>query len=205
MKKYFFTLFAILSVNYVFCQTEINNSLQINPIHFTNFPIGVAYQRALNNYFNLETTLSFSMTDAVFYYDYFTVVEVFPGYYTNVSTRVEHIEKSFEYGLGLGLVYRPFGHRLKGFYLELLQGVNIGTFPESHDALVSLPTEFQLGYQWLFKHGITISPGIGLVKLNKLPDGVITIDGRKYETITSEGEFFDLFYFRFKLGIGYSW
>jgi len=211
MKNKIIIIYFIFSFNIIFGQENFNNSVQLSPANFTNFPLSIGYQRALNNYFNIEAILLFSMYDQVFiYYDYSDpqITEIAPGYYTYTQSepiKSEFIDQALELNFGLGLVYRPFGHRLKGFYIELLQGIDINTLTKSKNTILYLPTELQIGYQWLFTQGVTISLGLGLARINKISNDILIVEGKEYGERKYENDFFNLYLFHIRLGVGYSW
>jgi hypothetical protein len=172
-------LFVVLIVVSLYSQDNRNNSLQITPPHFTNMSFSIAYQRALNNFFNLETAISFSET----------------------------MKQSYDLGADIGLMYRPFGHRLMGLYVNLAQGIDLNIIDTIDNTIIHVPTELGVGYQWIFMYGITLSLGGGIVKLNRISNNSIEIDGIEFtfSEFSDELEFYNDYNIHIRLGIGYSW
>jgi len=207
LKKTVVFLYLLLLSSAIYSQEdsiqETTHSLNLNiNIHFTNVPLGIAiaYQRALNNYFNLEASFSFSSDNTVFNYTKIKMIPSRPEFIT-----LQTIKQEYEYGIGAGLMYRPFGHRLKGWYVCLTQGLNVIIYDNVENTKIYLPTAIQSGYQWIFTHGITLSSGLGLAKLNKLSDNRVKIDNIEYTLVEDQNEFFKNYSLSIRLGVGYSW
>ena len=193
-RKFFLLIFIVIFSSKIFCQEK--NSIQISPLHFTNMPLGIDYQRTLNRYFNFDISFLFSFYDFGCYYYDFSQIDI---------PKVSVIRQTFEYGLNVGLIFRPFGNYLNGFYLGLFQGINLIMFDNKNNIKILLPTQIQSGYQWIFTHGVTLSLGLGFGIKNQISDNIIMIDNNEYLLLENKNKFFNKFLIYIRLGIGYSW
>jgi len=136
----------LVSSNFIFAQNNkmYNHSIQINPIYYIFNLVDVdkyaiEYQLALSDYFSLSLEpiiiKQISITDIL-------------------NT----------YSLQLGVLYRPFASRLKGFSIGTYSGIGYGKFEIQNDYCMSYLIQGEIGYQWIIWNGLTLALGVGCSK-----------------------------------------
>ena len=195
MKKIFLCLLLIAITFSLFAQSsetekERRFSIQISPILLTTdifqmailterdnayaYLIGFEFQYALTKYFTLSIEPRFGLSN--------DTSSMFPwwgfGYGCNMaslegrSSRGESNEKSILFSLNPGLVYKPFGTMLKGWYIGIYSTIGLVkisrdsyySYPKVDDSFFLIGITGGTGYQWVFRNGFTISLGGALGK-----------------------------------------
>jgi hypothetical protein len=123
----------------------------------------IEFQYAISNHINL----SFSPYFAANRYRYYETDE--DGYIYNYYTD-EYI-KDISYGILAGVLYRPWGNKLKGMYIGLYPLLSIlhVNYNETHDTLFNIGIMLESGYQWVIKNGFTLAYGGGIGFSDYLP------------------------------------
>jgi hypothetical protein len=170
-KEVFAILLTLFSITTLFGQEdERKYSFQIKPLSFLgmiiangidddsetyNIQFGFEFQYAINNHFNLSLNPYFSATGSKYY------EPVENGFIYNYDD--EYIN-DIGYGIVAGLLYRPWGGRLRGMYIGLypLLGFVHVKFNEINDTLFNIGIMAESGYQWVFKNGFTLALGGGI-------------------------------------------
>jgi len=119
--------------------------------------------------------------------------------------------------LATGLLYRPFGTGLRGMYLGVYSVVGWGyvthgyvrEYEEKIADFLNLGFILEVGYEWIFKNGFTITLGAGITKLFQIPEvSIITAVNSFYNDYYDYGNLYGLGSLpidpRLRVSIGYS-
>jgi len=169
-------LFLVLSVFLIaplFSQNnEASHSFQIRPLGIWNSVYGsflagdseayafdflFEYQYAANKNINVSVSPFFSIQNRN---------DLGERYYLDNSLAIEGVQgyvKEVSYGVDPGIVIRPYGTGLRGFYIKPNSRIGIShiNIPDQDidDTIVTLGINIELGYQWIFAKGFTIQLG----------------------------------------------
>jgi hypothetical protein len=188
-EKSFTHSFQIKPLVYV---SSILNSVLDEDSETYSFIINLEYQYAINNHINLSLVPHFSMTrgknwSIIRYGIIADINDMFTEYYYDLIA----------YGIDPGIIIRPAGNRLKGFYLKSYCNLAFGHINISDYDIKGTYFAFgimgELGYQWILKNGFTIVVGFGGGKDWHIP---ITDNKLEYRD--------ELFKLDVNLGFGYS-
>jgi hypothetical protein len=226
MKRILIVLLVIISV--VNINAEETFSFQTNPILYFNpvlqnllpsiafgvksvwepsiIIIDIEFQYKLNKKF----TLSINPTFAQGFWKY---------YWINGDMNVVDSEyySSNCLNLAAGLLYRPFGTGLRGMYLGAFSIIGwgyvthgyVGDDSEKIADFLNLGFIMEIGYEWIFKNGFTITLGAGITKLFQIPKvSIITAVNAYYNDYYDYGNLYGLGSLpidpRLRVSIGYS-
>jgi hypothetical protein len=166
MKKLsFFTLLllcAILSLNADDIpenednlQKEKKFSFQIKPFSYLSYIITFGSKGANNSFFPLHVEFQYALNNK-------TNISIEP-YLTNKQHYDENITY-YNYGTIAGLLYRPKGNWLKGFYTGAYTVIGFSNveYKGVTDTLFNIGIMGEIGYQWVFKGGFTLALGGGI-------------------------------------------
>jgi hypothetical protein len=173
LKFYFFVSFSLVFCLPVFSQDKLyNHSFQIRPLVYLynniirsisdgdsdayQFEISFEYQYAINDHIQVFCAPFFAMGN---YKNY-------EFYYSNGINVIEYYYKETSYGITPGVIIRPLGSRLKGFYIKPytaleIHHINIPNF-DFNDTNFTINLMGELGYQWIFRNGFTVALGGGI-------------------------------------------
>ena len=163
--KMFMCILIITSPIKLFSQEE-KHSIQINIVDylqiigFPNYKIMFEYQYALSGFFNISISPHFQynrMND---------FVKEFSGPYTGIIYHNPQVREKFnndiyEFGMKSGILFRPSGRWLRGMYFAVFIDPMLVYRSLENQKFFGIGNHFEMGYQWVFKNGFTLSLGGG--------------------------------------------
>lgn len=226
LKKVLIVLLFIISVTHI--KAEEKYSFQTNPILFFNpvlqnvipslvfgvknmwkppiIIIDIEFQYALGKYFALSINPAFAQS--------FWKYQWING---DMNVVDDEFYSSNCLNLATGLLYRPFGTGLRGMYLGAFSVIGWGYVThgyENEDSekiadFLNLGFIAEIGYEWIFKNGFTITLGAGITKVFQLPKvSIITAVNAYYNDYYDYGNLYGLGSLlidpRLRVSIGYS-
>ena len=179
MKKYLLPLIVILTSQSIFCQdTDRKFTIQTSPALFffsitsiVNGDEGLQYIFDLEGQYKISSNMNLSLTLALCDYDYYD-------------------ENIFMFNIKPMFIWRPFKTGLSGFYLGFYSGIGLMSYEskgsEYDDGFFTeIGFGLNIGYKWIFEHGITMQVGGGIgtsFSIPKMPFGndyiLLRPDGR---------------------------
>ena len=206
-----FMVLSLVLCKPLFSQDKIlNHSFQLRPLVFLSnilgsvldddseaysFELSFEYQYAINNYINIFFAPFFSMGNNKRMESY----SFWGGWNSGFITEtIEYYIKEISYGFDPGIIIRPFGRRLKGFYIKPYSKIGFNHIIVSdydiNDTNFAIGIMGELGYQWILKNGFTIALGGGVGK-----DWIIPFENNKAEYRENNFPIINL-----NFGLGYS-
>lgn len=186
MKKIAGIMAFLLAVNFCFIhaqETERKNSIQINPLQlvadfFTgagdqeiySYSLSLEFQWAINNYWNVIARPNFLIRNSLPEYNgmigFINGVYKYNKYYATEGTNII-------ISIMPGILYRPFGTGLRGFYIGLYpaigwenknykHAINYVNIVDIDDNFIIAGASIEAGYEWIFRNGFSITAGGGL-------------------------------------------
>ena len=187
MKYLLVIVLLVFIVTFTFSQEEkeFNYSFQTSPLMYLIYlislgidhqpgtyqiPFEFEFQYAINNYLNISINPIFN------YGKYGGYVGFSGGNYGSTDTMYN--VKNINFSIIPGLLYRPLGTRLKGFYIGLFVPLGYEQLKSEsyirdfgygwtesgeaiNDKFFEIGVGISSGYQWIFRNGFTISLGLG--------------------------------------------
>lgn len=174
-------IFSFIVLSLVFClpvfskDNEFNHSFQVRPLvyilnNFLNsildgdsktysFELSFEYQYLINNKMQLSISPFFSMGNYIsekYFLDNGILYENETIYYY----------KETSFGIAPGIIIRPFGNGLRGFYIKpypIIEFHRINYLNYNFkDTNFTIGLIGESGYQWILKNGFTIALGGGI-------------------------------------------
>jgi hypothetical protein len=122
-----------------------------------SFELSFEYQYKINNYIQISIPPSFRTGN------YRSNEFIFNNGTMNL---INYYLKETSYGIAPGIIIRPFGRGLRGFYIKPhsimeLHHIKISEYDFS-DINFTIGFMGESGYQWILKNGFTIALGVGI-------------------------------------------